>query len=394
MDKKIQDVQKLLSSMQIDGWLLYDFRRSNPLIHDFLGLPKEAHLTRRFFYWIPSHGKPVRIVHQIESHVLDALPGEKKIYLKWQTLDALLKETLKGAKKIAMEYSPRGAIPYLSKVDGGTIDLVRETGVQIVSSGQILQVYSCTWDDALLKSHLYAANVLEEAVQHTWDWISDELKRGRTITEYAMGEQILEVFAKHDCVADGFPICAIGPHSADPHYTPSKESSSILKRGDWVLIDISCKKKADRAVFADITRVAVADERPTKEQQAVFDIVRSAQRTATEFIRERISQGQSVRGYEADQVCRQVIEEAGYGSYFIHRTGHNLHTEVHGPGAHLDSLETFDDRLLIPRTCFTIEPGIYLSGSFGVRLEYDVFIHDNQTLQITGGLQEQIKTFL
>lgn len=392
MNKKIQDVQKQLAAMQMDGWLLYDFRRSNDLVHDFLGIDKQTHLTRRFLYWIPAKGEPVQIVHQIESHVLEHLPGKKTLYLKWQTFEAVLKETLQGAKKIIMEYSPRNAIPYLSKVDAGMLDLVRACGIEVFSSGPLLQTYTCVWDQEQLQSHFLAAKVLDEAAEEAWSWIADHLRTDQTITEYDVQQRILQSITQRGCSMDGAPICAVGPHSADPHYAPQKIGSSILKKGDFILIDLWCKQDVPRAVYADITRVAVAAAQPTSEQEAIFQIVRKAQLVATQFVQEGLRHGAVVRGCDADKACRKVIEEAGYGDFFIHRTGHNIHTETHGPGAHLDSLETFDDRPLISRTCFSIEPGIYLPKAFGVRLEYDVFIHEDRSIQITGGIQECIKT--
>jgi Xaa-Pro aminopeptidase len=388
---RVKDVQKHLIENKIDGWLLYDFHKINDLAISFLDIPEDRLLSRRFFYWIPAKGEPIKIMHIIEPYALDHLPGESKIYLKWQELEECLKETLKGAKVVAMEYSPRGAIPYVSKVDGGIIDLVRECGVKVVSSAPFLQYYTCVWDSDQLESHLAAADVLDKTAEKAWQFIASALKNEKFITEYDVQQMMLQEIEKNGCVTSSPPFCCVNAHSADPHYAPQKENSSPIKKGDFILIDLWCKKKGPRSTFADITRVGVAASAPTERQNEIFQIVRSAQKAATEYVQNKVAAGEIVKGFEVDLVCRKVIADAGYGKYFTHRTGHNIHTQDHGPGAHIDSLETLDERPLIPRTCFSIEPGIYLPGAFGVRLEYDVYITEKRTIQITGGVQNALK---
>lgn len=392
--EKVHDVQKRLLEQNIDGWLLYDFHRINDLAHDFLAIPADSMISRRFFYWIPAKGEPIKIVHVIEPHVLDHFPGEKLLYLKWETLEVQLAEVLKGAKCVAMEYSPRNALPYVSKVDGGVIDLVRASGVKVVSSAPFLQYYTCAWDDYQLETHLAAAEVLDKTVARAWEWIATALAKNSSITEYEVQQRILREFEQHGCTAAASPLCMVNAHSADPHYTATQQGAAQIKRGDFILIDLWCKKKEQRAVYADITRVGVADTAPTDRQKEIFALVRRAQKTATEFIQKSLEKGKIVKGFEVDQVCRKIIEEAGYGAFFTHRTGHNIHTHEHGPGANIDSLETWDDRPLIPCSCFSIEPGIYLPGEFGIRLEYDVYISKQNTIQITGGIQEALTTLL
>lgn len=388
---KIEQVQSILQEQKIDGWLLYDFRRNNDLAIEFVELPKELHLTRRFFYWIPAKGVPVKIVHQVESFVLDHLPGEQKIYFEWQVLHAHLKEVLKGSKRVAMEYSPKCSIPVVSKIDGGTLELVRDCKVEVVSSGSFLQAFTCAWSEAQFRSHLEAAKVLDETAQKTWNWIGQMLKGDKQITEYDAQQFILEEIHRNGCLMDGEPIVGVNANSANPHYAPEKGKSLSIKKGDFILIDLWCKKKEENAVYADITRVGMAGQ-PTSKQKEIFQIVRKAQKAATEFIKKRVEKKEVVKGCEADEVCRKVIADAGYGKFFTHRTGHNIHKEAHGPGANIDSIETFDDRPLISRTCFSIEPGIYLPGEFGVRLEYDIYIHQEGRIQVTGGVQEEIVT--
>lgn len=389
----IQEVQEHLAKEKIDGWLLYDFNGNNPLTREFLSIDPNSLTTRRFFYWIPAKGSPVKILHKIEPHVLDKVPGEELIYLKWQELEEHLRKVLKGIKKVAMEYSPRNAIPYISKVDGGTIELIRSFNVEVVSSGSFLQYFTCVMDEEQYKLHKEAADFLDHLVGEAFVKISDALKKGNQIKEYDVQQFIYEQVNARGFMMFSRPIVGVNANCCDPHYEPTKEKCSEIKRGDFVIIDIWCKKKHPKAIYADISRVAVADTKPTEKQKEVFSIVRMAQKAATDFVISRYSKGESVKGYEVDQVCRKVIEDKGYGQYFYHRTGHNIYTNDHGPGAHIDSLETQDLRELIPHTCFSIEPGIYLSD-FGVRLEYDVYLGDGGKVEINGGIQDTLLTLL
>jgi Xaa-Pro dipeptidase len=391
---RIQDVQKHLIKNKFDGWLLYDFNGINPLARDFLEIKPHAMITRRYFYWIPAKGDPIKILHVIEPHVLSDLPGDPLFYLKWQELEAQLGKVLKGTKTVAMEFSPRNAIPYLSKVDGGMVDLIRSFQVEVVSSGSFLQHYTCVLDGEQLNMHVEAAHLLDQVVGEAWEKISTSLRKGTQINEYQVQQFVSDQILARGFMADAFPICGVNANSALPHFEPSREGSSEIKKGDFILIDLWCKKKHPRGVYADICRVAVADTVATEKQKEVFSIVRAAQRAATEFVISRYAKGESLKGYEVDQVSRKWIEEKGYGKYFTSRTGHNIYTNDHGPGAHIDSLETQDLRELIPHTCFSIEPGIYLPGEFGVRLEYDVYLGDQGKVHVNGGFQDSILTLL
>ncbi len=392
--ERIGDVQNRLADNGIDGWLIYDFQKRNELAWEFLGIPAERHLTRRFFYWIPQNGVPIKVVHEIESTALDHLPGEKKIYLRWQTLEEVLKELLKHAKRVAMEYSPRCAVPYISRVDGGTIDLVRDFGVEVVSSAPFIQYYTSVLDHAQVESLLEAGRMLEEAAEGAWNWIAECLSRGHPITDFDVVQWIAGAFTAANFETEAAPHCAINVDSADPHFVPTREKARRISAGDFILIDLWCRKKQAHAVYADITRVGVAASKPTSRQQEIFSIVRKAQKTATEFIQARFEKKQTVRGCEVDEVCRKVVVEAGYGRFFTHRTGHNITSELHGPGTHLDSLETFDDRPLLPGTCCSCEPGIYLPGEFGIRLEYDLYITPQGEVRIIGGIQDSLRLLL
>ncbi len=391
---RIQDVQQRLNSQGIDGWLLYDFAGQNALAREFLQISSKALVTRRFFYWIPSRGEPIKVLHQIEPHVLDELPGSSVTYLKWETLENTLGSILKGARQVAMEYSPRNAIPYLSKVDGGMLDLIRSFGVEVVSSGAFLQYYTCALDEQQLHSHLDACAFLDQTAEKTWEMIATHLKRGKLITEYQVSQFIAEEIESGGYINEGAPICAVNAHAADPHFEPRKNDMTPIKMGDLILIDLWCKKKETRAIYGDITRMAVADMRVKSKHGDVFKIVREAQKAATDYVACRWSMREEIKGFEVDRVCRKVIEDAGFGEFFIHRTGHNIYTKDHGPGAHIDSLETLDLRPLIPRCCFSIEPGIYLPGEFGIRLEHDMYLSPDHTVMITGGVQESLPTLL
>ncbi|MBS3904678.1 MAG: aminopeptidase P family protein [Simkania sp.] len=394
INEKVMGVQGRLQKLNIDGWLLYDFQGNNSLARQFLEIPPAKHLTRRFFYWIPSRGEPVQVVHEIEPQALEHLPGEKRVYLRWQTLEAILQELLKSSCIVAMEYSRRCAVPYVSKIDAGTVELVKECGVEVVSSDAILQYYNCVLSEHQVQSVKDAAEVIEVALQSAWGAIRVALQSGAVITDCDVQKLILKVFEEHDCLTDSPPHCAINEDSADPHFSPDSSKPVPIRFGDFILIDLWCKKKVFGAVYADVTRVGVAATEPSKKIQEVFSIVRQAQKTATEFICRRFAENKEVKGFEVDEVCRKVIADAGYGKFFTHRTGHNICTDLHGPGTHLDSLETYDDRPLLKGTCCSCEPGIYLPREFGVRLENDVYIDKNGEVHIFGGEQEEVKTLV
>lgn len=386
----LQEVQAALTRQGLDGWLLYEFQGINPLARAVLEIPSEALVTRRCFYWIPAQGMPIKIVHCIEPDVFHHLPGEARSYLAWQDLHAALRKTLCRVRRAAMEYSPFQAIPTLSRVDAGLVDLIRSFGVEVVSSGSLLQYGTCILDAHQLLSHRKAAAFLDETAGIVWQHIRSALARGEKMNEYSIKMFILERIQRSGFTTEGLPICAVNAHSADPHFNPTPQNALPIQQGDLVLIDLWCKTQDPRAVYADITRVAVMDSAPTQKQQEIFDLVHKAQATATRFVQDRYKRGDVIRGDEVDQICRQVIEQGGYGPYFLHRTGHNIYTKDHGPGANIDSLETQDERELVPGTCFSIEPGIYLPGAFGIRLEYDIYLGPGGIAQITGGIQDAL----
>ena len=392
MTFELGSIQKHLQSLQLDGWLLYDYKKMNDLACSFLNIPQNKKLTRRFFYWIPARGMPQKIVHKIEPEVLQHLPGETCTYTTWQELHDNLARVLKGFLKIAMEYSPFNALPSVSKVDGGTLELIRSFGVEVVSSADLLQAHTSVWSEAQLQSHVAASKVLRNAVEAVWSLIRDRLKNGSPLTESAVQKYIMSHLEEGGCITDSPAICAVNAHSADPHFSPDERHDLQIKPGDFILIDLWAKKNAEQAVYADMTCVGIAAKQPTQKQQIIFNIVKSARNAGMSFLEKNA--GRSVCGWEVDQVCREVIVQAGYGDYFTHRTGHNLGEQVHGWGANLDNFETKDERVLLPGSCFTIEPGIYLPGEFGVRLEHDVYLDKQRHASATTPLQEEIVCFM
>ena len=384
----IESIQQALKEANLDGWLFYSFRGSDPIAANILGMPTEGHLaTRRWFYFVPQSGEPTRILHSIERDVLDHLPGKKLIYLPWQQLHSHLKNTLTQSNpspRIAMQYSPDAAIPYLSRVDGGTIELIRSFGVEIVSSADLVQRFESAWGDEQLAMHDEAARGLYESVKSAFDEIGRRINSGTPTTEYDIQQYILNCFSDRGMFSKDPPIVAVNANSAMPHYGPTADHHSPIKKGDFVLIDLWAKLERPNAVYADITWTSFVGDKVPEEVTKVFNVVRDARDAATDYVKDAFAAGRTIYGWQVDDVCRDVIQKAGYGEYFIHRTGHNIHTEVHGNGANIDNLETKDSRVLIPRTCFSIEPGIYLEGKFGVRSEIDVYVGERDA-RVTGG---------
>ena len=347
-------------------------------------------LTRPFFYWIPREGDPVKIVHQIEGETLDYLPGKKILYLSWSELRDALCASLKNVKKLAMEYSPMGAIPDVSVVDGGTLDLIREKNIEVMSSADLLQVFTSILSDQQIQSHLEASAVIEKTLEKAWDFLTRRVREGGKVTEYDVQQLILSEFTANNCISEEGPTCSVNEHTAYPHYLATRDLCKTIEKGDFVLIDLWCKKNIPNGVYADITRVAILAPEPTPRLQNIFEIVKEARDAGIDLIRKKFYKKEELTGAAVDIACRGVIKKAGYGRYFTHRTGHNIDINVHGSGVHLDNLETLDERQILPKTCFSIEPGIYLKGEFGVRLETNLIIKADRTVEITGGLQEAI----
>jgi len=342
-------------------------------------------LSRRWFYFVPATGEPKKLVHAIEPGSLDHLPGTKKtIYRRWQELEAGVGQLVGGAKRVAMEYSSRNANPYIGRVDAGTVELVKSFGCEVVASGDLVQLFEATWDDDQEKSHFEAAKLCRDAYDVAFKYIADEIKTKAKVMETAVQARIMKHFTDSKMTTYSPPIVGVGPHSGDPHFDTSPATDTPIRKGDFVLIDLWAKMNRPRSVYADYTRVAFVGDSVPEKFVKVFNIVAAARDAGIKTVKDAFAAGKPLQGWEVDNATRAVIEKAGYGDNFTHRTGHNIGQEVHGNGAHIDGLETRDDRRIIPRTCFSIEPGIYLP-EFGVRSEVDVYIDASGKVHVTGG---------
>jgi len=378
-------VQKALSGGdygRLAGWLFYDFRGLDPISLSILGFAPDKIATRRWFYYVPSSGDPVRICHRIEADVLDHLPGRTLLYSGWKELSAHLATVLKGGGSVAMQYSPNNAIPYVSRVDAGTVEMVRGCGVDVASSADLVQTFEAVMSDEQVAGHYEAAAMLREAVDLTFAEVKRRVVSGRATTEYDVQCFLMDLFTSRGFIADHPPIVSVNAHAGQPHYAPGPEGSSPVRRGDLLLIDIWAKKKTPGSIYADITWTTCIDTKVPDRYLEVFDAVRAGRDAATSFVQEAITAGRPVRGWEVDDAARNEIAARGFGEHFTHRTGHNLGYEVHGNGAHLDHLETIDDRHIIPGTAFTIEPGVYLP-EFGIRSEINLFVRPHEAV-VTG----------
>ena len=382
-EQRLREIQSALQNekgekgKKLDGWLFYDFRGSDPLAYRILGLDPKELSTRRWYYFIPAVGEPVGIVSTIEPHRLDELPGQKFPFFTWQQHAQRLAEVLRGARRIAMQYSPGNAIPYISRVDAGTIETIRQLGVEVVSSADLVQRFEAVWTADQWQSHVRAAQVVRETVDAAFAY----LRERAPVSEYQVQQFILERFASHGLTTYHPPVVAANRHSADPHYTPTTEQSAVIQSGDFVLIDLWAKEPD--GVYADITWTGFMGSEVPEQYQQIFNLVRDARDAAVVFVKDRVEGGRVFYGHEVDAASRKVITDAGYGEQFFHRTGHSIGEEVHGNGANMDGVETQDTRRVLPYTCFSIEPGIYLAGDFGVRSEVDVYVTERETI-VTG----------
>jgi Xaa-Pro dipeptidase len=379
----IESLQKALQQDKLDGWLFYGFRGSDPIAENILRLDHARFTTRRWFYFVPATGTPQKIVHAIETGTLDSLPGNKHVYLPWQQLHSHLRETLEGVKKVAMQYSPMNTIPYVSRVDAGTVELVRSFGIEVVTSANLVQVFEAVWSKEQLEMHLYAAKHMREIVDVIVKEVGRRVRDNVPVTEVEIQEFIVKEYDRRDLTAGHPPIVAINAHSADPHFAPNLDDNLPMRKGDFLLVDMWSKRRAPHAVYDDITWTFFIGESVPSEHQKIFDVVREGRDVAIKTAQQRYPTGEVLYGWEIDDAARQAITTAGYGEYFIHRTGHSIHEEVHGNGANIDNLETQDNRRLMAGTCFSIEPGVYLKGTFGVRSEVDMYLSEKEAI-VTG----------
>jgi len=387
----IARIQKEIQAAGFDGWLLYDFHNRDAIACRVLGLDPAKFTSRRWFYFIPAQGEPVRLVSKVESTKLDSLPGRKIAYLSWRELHENIKEMVKGCRTVAMQYSPTANIPYVSIVDGGTIDLVRTAGVEVVSSAGLVQTFEAVLNEAQYQSHVEAGHRVQRIKDQAFELIGTELRAGRTLTMYDVQQFIIRRYGEEGLTCSGeWPIVGTNEQPSDPHFEPTPQNARPIKSGDTVLIDLWAKLDKPGAIFYDITWCGFVGKNPPAKYVEIFHTVRDARNAALMFVRDRYAKGEKVYGWEVDDACRDVVRKAGYVEYFIHRTGHSIGEQVHGNGVNIDNLETKDERLLVSGICFSVEPGIYLPGEMAVRSEIDVFITPAGKVDVTGAMQEEL----
>ncbi|MFZ1918038.1 MAG: M24 family metallopeptidase [Terriglobales bacterium] len=382
-------IQHALRERSIDAWLFYDHHHRDPIAYRVLGLPETLMVTRRWYYLIPAKGEPVKLVHKIEAGHLDSLPGTKKQYAGWQELFDSLKQILANHRDVAMQYSPNNIVFTISMVDAGTADLIRGLGKNIVSSADLVAQFEATWTEDQVKTHFEARDAIDAITAEAFKEIGRRVRSGGT-TEHEIQDFFKEAFARENLITDDFPIVAVNANSGNPHYEPSAAHPVPIHEGDFVLLDVWAKKNKPGAVYYDITWVGVVGKSPTVRQQEIFKIVRDARDLGVKTVQDAVAAGKPIAGWEVDHAVRGHIKKAKYGDYFIHRTGHSIATEVHSNGANMDDLEIHDERRILPNSCFSIEPGIYLP-EFGVRLEVDVLVRA-ATAEVTGRIQTEIVT--
>jgi Xaa-Pro aminopeptidase len=383
-------VQQSLKAEGLDGWLLYDFHGSNPIAARLLGTANGTKMTtRRWFYLVPATGEPRALVHAIERKTLDALPGEKAVYAGRQQLDAGLTTLLSGMRRVAMEYSRNCAIPYISRIDAGTLELVRGRGIEVESSGDLVQRFEAVWDAHALATHRDASQALYRIKDRAFELVAKRIRDGEAVTEFAVQQQMAAWFEEADLVSDSHPVVAAQENAGDPHYLPAARRARQINKDELVLLDLWGKKKADaNAVFADITWVGFTGRNIPADIAQAFGAIRQARDAAVTLVQESAREQRDLRGWQVDRAARDVLERAGLGERILHRTGHNLGRDVHGNGVHMDDYESHDDRRLIPGTGFTIEPGLYFE-SFGVRTEINMYYGEREAL-VTGPAQTEI----
>ncbi|HLV95555.1 MAG TPA: M24 family metallopeptidase [Candidatus Acidoferrales bacterium] len=387
----IPAIQAELRAGKIDGWLFYDHHRRDPIAAHILGLGGNGLATRRWYYFIPAKGEPRKLVHRIEQGALDAVPGKALVYSGWQELYKLLPKLLSGKKKIAMQYSPENNIPYIGLVDAGTVELIRKLKKKVVSSADLVQIFEASWSPEQLESHLAAGKIIDRVTSEAFARAASFVREGKGLSEFELQQWIVAQFRSNGLYAEP-PIVAVQPNNGNPHYEPNERDSRPIRAGDLLLLDVFAKLDRPGSVYYDITWMGYLGERVPDTCAKIFRIVRQARDNAVEFVRENVAKGREIRGWEVDRVTRETIRKAGYGKFFVHRTGHSIGQSVHGNGANMDGFETRDDRKIVPRTCFSVEPGIYLP-EFGVRSEVNVYVGEKEA-RVTGAIQKEILALL
>jgi len=389
---QIEAIQDALREQELDAWLFYDHHHRDSIAYSILGLPASALVTRRWYYVVPAAGEPRKLVHRIESGRLDSLPGSKGVYSSWQELEKGLDAMLAPYEKIAMQYSPRNAIMYVSMLDAGTMEVLREMGKTIVSSANLVSRFEAVLSPEQIASHYEAQKAIDEILAEGFREIGRRVRPASgspgKVTEYDIVQWLSEAMRRADMVWENGPNVSVNANSADSHYEPTEASAKKIHDGDFVLIDIWGRKDRPGTCFYDITWTGVVGREPSDKEKEVFEVVRNARDAAVKAVKEAFYRKEPIAGWQADDASREVINAAGYGKYFTHRTGHNISNTLHGNGAHLDNLETHDERLILPHTCFSVEPGVYLK-QFGIRSELNM-ITTAERAAASGRVQQEL----
>jgi Xaa-Pro aminopeptidase len=385
---QLEAIQQEIRNQKLDGWLFFDHHLRDPLAYRVLGFTPRATPTRRWYYLIPAEGEPVGLEHRVEPGMIATLPGRKIPYSSWTEQVAGLRELLAGRRRVAMQYSPQCAIPYVSMVDAGTLELVRGVGVEVVTSAELIQTFEARWTPEALESHLEAGRRVDRIRAEAFALIRERTRNGAPLQEVEVRRFVREAFAKAGLVTDHGPIVGANANASNPHYEPTEEVTSPIAAGDFVLLDMWAKLESPGATYYDITWTGFCGDRPTEAMRNVFAVVTGARDAAIRRVQAAVAAGDPLCGYEVDDAARGFIESRGFDSWFTHRTGHSIGQEVHGNGANMDNFENHDERRVAPWTCFSIEPGVYLP-EFGVRSEIDMFVGDREAL-VTGEIQHEL----
>jgi Xaa-Pro dipeptidase len=384
---KIEEIQAELRSRQIAAWLFYDHHHRDAISYRILGLPESLMVSRRWFYLVPAQGEPTKLVHKIEPHHLDSLPGRKLVYAAWQSLVDTLREMLSGLPSVAMQYSPNNMIFTVSTADAGTVDLIRSFGVNVISSANLVARFEATWSEEQIRSHFQAGRSIDNIITAVFPEIGQRVRNGGT-NEFEIQQWLVEASKREGLIADGPPIVAVNQNSSDPHYVPTADRNAQIREGDVVLLDVWGKKNAPSAVYYDISWTGFVGRSLPDRVREIFDIVHRSRDAGIEKVTTTISRGEVLAGWEVDKAARDVLESAGYAQYLNNRVGHSIGTEVHGNGANMDNFESRDEREVLPGTCFSIEPGIYLP-EFGLRSEVNMLVR-TRSAEVTGRIQQDM----
>jgi Xaa-Pro aminopeptidase len=384
----LAEIQAALKEEGLDGWLFFDHHRRDPLAYRVLKFTPNSIVSRRWYYFVPAHGEPAGLVHKIEAQTLSELPGAMSTYAGWNDMVDGIRKLLSASKRIAMQYSPECAVPYVAMVDAGTIELIRGLGVEIATSANLVQHFEARWSKAQFDGHTEAGRRVDRVRREAFERIGAKLRASEHVTEWDIQQFIATRFREEGLFTDHGPDVAVNANASNPHYEPKQHSASNIKPGDVVLIDMWAKLDQADSVYYDITWMGFCGQQAPSAMERVFNVVREARDRAIRCAQHAVAAKRELCGYEVDDAARSFIREQGFAEYFFHRTGHSIGTEVHGTGANMDNLETHDERKVIPGTCFSVEPGIYLP-EFGVRSEVNVYV-DELTARVTGEKQETI----